>query len=207
MASEALQRGFFARPTVHVAQDLLGTVLVREFPDGQRRSGWIVETEAYVGSEDQACHARHGKTARNAPMWGPPGHAYVYFTYGMHWMLNVVTDRDGFPAAVLLRALYPKEGRAAMRRRRGDRSDRELTDGPAKLCQALDIEGEFSGLDLCAAGSPLRFHEGTSIPDERVTRGPRVGLNKVAEPWLSKPWRFQVKWKSMTEILRTEGGI
>lgn len=207
MATKPLQREFFAQPTVQVARDLLGSVLVRKFPDNQRRSGWIVETEAYVGTEDQASHARHGKTARNAPMWGPPGHAYVYFTYGMHWLLNVVTEQPGFPAAVLLRGLYPREGRAAMRHRRGGRSDRELTDGPAKLCQALEIDGDFSGLDLCTGGAPIQFHEGMNIPDHRVTRGPRVGLNKVTEPWLSKPWRFQVEWGTMTEILRTEGAL
>ncbi len=140
-------------------------------------------------------------------MWGPPGHAYVYFTYGMHWLLNAVTEREGFPAAVLLRALYPDEGRADMRRLRSGRPDRELTDGPAKLCQALEIDGQFSGLDLCTADTVLQIHEGMTVPSDRVTRGARVGLNRVAEPWLSKPWRFRIEWTAMAEILRTEGAL
>lgn len=190
-AAGRLGRGFFDRPTLEVARDLLGQRLVRLEPDGTRLSGLVVETEAYIGSEDLACHARHGRTRRNEVMWGPPGHAYVYFTYGMHWMLNVVTEREGFPAAVLLRAILPQEGLARMRARRRGRPDTQLTDGPAKLCQALAIDGSLNGLDLCDPEAPLFFETAPPVPDSAVTTGPRVGLNTVPEPWRSLPWRFR----------------
>lgn len=206
-ASAPLEREFFARATLQVARDLLGTLLVRELPDGTKLSGWIAETEAYVGSEDLACHARHGRTDRNETMWGPPGHAYVYFTYGMHWLLNAVTERDGFPAAVLLRALHPRDGLPEMRKRRTGRPDTELTNGPAKLCQALAIDGEQDKLDMCARGAQLRFHKGIAISNKFVTRGPRVGLNNVPEPWLSKPWRFRIEREAIPDILSTEGEL
>ena len=188
-----LDRAFFDRPTLEVARDLLGQRLVRLEPDGARLSGLVVETEAYVGSQDLACHARHGRTRRNEVMWGPPGRAYVYFTYGMHWMLNVVTEREGFPAAVLLRAILPQEGMARMRARRRGRTDGQLTDGPAKLCQALAIDGSLNGLDLCHPEAPLFFEAAPAVPDGAVTTGPRVGLNTVPEPWRSLPWCFRCR--------------
>jgi len=190
--SDRLPRAFFARPTLRVARDLLGQRLVRIEPGGTRTSGWIVETEAYVGQADLGCHAHIGRTARNEVMWGLAGHAYVYFTYGMHWMLNVVTEREGFPAAVLLRAIVPSEGAPRMRRRRSGRPPSALTDGPAKLCQALGIDRRLNGHDLCAAGASLSIERGVPIARRFVTRGPRVGLNGVSEPWKSKPWRFRV---------------
>ena len=113
-----MARPFFARSTLVVARELLGRRLVHLDSGGERLSGLIVEAEAYVGSEDLGCHAKAGRTARNASMWGPPGHAYVYFTYGMHWMLNMDTEKDGCPAAVLIRGLLPLEGLETMRRRR-----------------------------------------------------------------------------------------
>jgi DNA-3-methyladenine glycosylase len=112
-----LPRSFFGRSTLLVAHELLGQRLVR-IDRGRRLSGWIIEAEAYIGQADLACHAHSGRTERNRVMWGEPGHAYVYFTYGMHWCLNVVTESTGRPAAVLLRALAPSEGLATMRRRR-----------------------------------------------------------------------------------------
>ena len=135
-----LLRQAFIRPTLDVARDLLGRRLVRITHDGLRLSGRIIEAEAYIGMDDLACHAKAGRTKRNQSMWGPPGHAYVYFTYGMHWMLNVVTEKEGFPAAVLLRAIQPQEGLKRMQRNRGGRQDLPLADGPAKLCQALEID-------------------------------------------------------------------
>ena len=188
-----LTRRFFQRPTLAVARDLLGARLVRLEAGGQRLSGWIVEAEAYVGSDDLGCHARAGRTARNASMWGPPGHAYIYFTYGMHWCLNVVTEAEGYPAAVLIRALLPAEGLARMLRRRGAPGRLDLTGGPAKLCQALGLDGRLDGHDLCSPHARLFLERGRRIPDPDVTTGPRVGLNNVPEPWRSLSWRFLVR--------------
>jgi DNA-3-methyladenine glycosylase len=157
---------------------------------GQRLSGVIVETEAYRGEEDLGCHARAGLTARTRVMYGQPGHAYVYFTYGMHWMLNFVTEEDGFPAAVLLRAIMPLEGIETIAARRKGKPERLWTNGPAKVCQALAIDGSCNGLDLCLPQAELFLEWGKPIPDGRVTIGPRVGLNNVPEPWKSIPWRF-----------------
>lgn len=200
-----LKRDFFARSAVDVARSVLGMRLVRLEPDGARISGWITEAEAYVGPEDLASHARHGRTERNASMWGPPGHTYVYFTYGMHWMLNLVTETDGQPGAVLVRAMLPDEGMDIIRRRRG-RSDRQLTDGPAKLCQALAIDGSLDGHDLCDPAAELFLTSGADAPDRIVTIGPRVGLNHVAEPWLSQPWRFRVSSDHLAELAKKESG-
>jgi DNA-3-methyladenine glycosylase len=187
-----LSHDFFAAPTLQVARDLLGKKLVR-LRGGQILSGWIVETEAYIGEEDQACHARVGKTARTNVMYLPPGHAYVYFTYGMHWLLNFVTEAEGFPAAVLVRALVPHSGLAAMRRLRGGKPDSILADGPAKLTQALAIDGKLNGCDVCARGAPLWVEQAPAAPDAAVVCGPRIGLGSTPEPWLSKPWNFRLK--------------
>lgn len=180
-----LPRSFYDRPTLTVARELLGMRLVRIL-EGQRLSGIIVETEAYVGPDDKGSHAHRGKTARNAPMFGPPGYAYVYFTYGMHWCLNVVTEAEGFPAAVLIRAILPEEGAEVIRARRngGD------TFGPAKLTQALGIGRSENEIDLCTTEHRLWIEYGIPIPEERVTTAPRIGLNRVPEPWKSLPWRF-----------------
>ncbi len=185
-------RAFFARPTLEVARDLLGVRLVHREADGRRVAGVIVETEAYVGEEDQGCHCRAGRTPRTAVMYGPPGHAYVYFTYGMHWLFNVVTEGEGSPGAVLVRALWPVEGLDLIAARRRGRPRREWTDGPAKLCQALAIDGRYHGADLCAPHADLFLEFDRTFPDESVTIGPRVGLNTVPEPWKSIPWRFRV---------------
>jgi DNA-3-methyladenine glycosylase len=166
---------------------------------GRRLAGLIVETEAYRGEEDQGCHARAGLTPRTRVMYGPPGHAYVYFTYGMHWMLNFVTEPEGFPAAVLIRAIFPTEGLEVIAARRDSQPFERWTDGPAKLCRALDIDGRHHGLDLCAPGSELFVEQGPlrgSIPDSAVTIGPRVGLNNVPEPWKSIHWRYLWKKES-----------
>jgi DNA-3-methyladenine glycosylase len=199
--SRRLTRRFFQRPTLVVARDLLGARLVRVERGGSRTSGLIVEAEAYIGSDDLGCHARAGRTERNASMWGPAGRAYVYFTYGMHWCLNVVTEADGFPAAVLLRALLPVEGRAAMRRRRGPAGDRDLTGGPARLCQALGIDRRFDGHDLCATEAHLFLETGVPIPELDVSKSPRVGLNRVPEPWRSLPWRFLVRPSALATLV------
>ena len=183
-----LPKEFYNRPTLTVARELLGARLVRIL-DGIKLVGLVTEAEAYVSEEDLACHARAGQTPRTQVMYGPPGHAYVYFTYGNHWMLNAVTEQEGFPAAVLIRAIQPIEGVEVMSARRNGRD----TFGPGKLCQAMGIGKEENTVDLTIASSGLWIEAGISIPDESVTIGPRVGLNSVPEPWKSIPWRFLVK--------------
>lgn len=185
-------REFFTRSTLQVARDLLGQRLVR-LENDSRLSGLIIETEAYIGEQDQGCHAKAGLTARTQVMFGPPGHAYVYFTYGMHWMLNFVTEPESAPAAVLIRAIHPQEGLDVISARRGKQPKKHWTDGPAKLCQALNIDGSYNGADLCAQKTHIFIEMGESIPDSSVTTGPRVGLNSVPEPWKSLPWRFLTK--------------
>jgi DNA-3-methyladenine glycosylase len=183
---------FYRRPVLQVARDLLGMRLVRII-EGQRLSGIIVEAEAYDGEQDLACHAHHGRTPRTAVMYGPPGKAYVYFTYGMHWMLNCVCGDEGYPAAVLLRAIAPREGLEQMKSHRAGRPPSEWCNGPAKICQAMRIDGRFNGADLSDAQAELRIEVGEDIGDDKITTGPRVGIQGVPEPWLSIPWRLQVK--------------
>jgi DNA-3-methyladenine glycosylase len=189
-----LSEDFFNRDTILVARELLGMRLVRE--EGNRRvSGLIIETEAYRGEEDLACHARAGRTPRTEIMYGPPGRAYIYFVYGMHWLLNLVTEREGFPAAVLIRGLYPLEGKDLIADRRGGQPEPLWTDGPAKICQALNITGEMNGLNLCHTDSALYLECGLAVDPQRILSGPRVGLNGVPEPWKSTAWRFVVQYQ------------
>lgn len=183
-----LPRAFYDRPTLLVARELLGARLVRIL-DGVRLAGLIVETEAYIGETDLGCHAKAGRTPRTQVMYGEPGHAYVYFTYGNHWLLNAVTEREGFPAAVLIRAIQPVEGVEVMLKRRAGRD----TFGPGKLCQAMGIGKGENGLDLTEPGGGLWIEAGVQVSDSLVTKSARVGLNSVPEPWKSKPWRFMVK--------------
>ena len=183
-------RDFFSRPAPLVAPELLGCLLVRCW-EGERLAGVITEVEAYQGVEDQACHARSGKTARNAVMFGEPGMAYVYFTYGMHWMFNIVCEPEGLPAAVLIRAIRPVEGLAAMCRLRPNLADKpDWLNGPAKLTQALAINKDWNGVDMCSAEGGLWIESGVSVPAEEVRTTPRIGLGNTPEPWLSKPWRW-----------------
>ncbi len=193
-AHVCLPREFYLRPTLTVARELLGMRLFRLL-NGVRLGGVICETEAYIGEEDLACHARSGRTRRTAVMYGPPGFAYVYFTYGMHWMLNVVAEREGFPAAILIRAIQPLEGVEIIsaRRQGGD------TLGPAKLTQALAIDNAFNGADLCSQASGLWIEAAAAVPEAEVITGPRVGLYGVPEPWKSKPWRFRISAPAPSE--------
>jgi DNA-3-methyladenine glycosylase len=186
-----LKAGFYSYSTLELARRLLGKRLVRRL-DGVRLSGRIVEVEAYIREDDLACHARFGRTARNAVMYGPPGHAYVYFTYGMHWMLNVVAEREGFPAAVLIRALEPLEGIETMQRNRGLEKIQDLCRGPARLTQALGIDRALNGANLCASDSGLWIEDALPVDEASIATGPRIGLNNTPEPWLSTPWRFYV---------------
>jgi len=187
-----LARDFYARDTLEVARELLGQRLVRVL-DGERLSGIIVETEAYIGEEDRACHAWRGRTPRTEVMYGPPGHAYIYFIYGMYHCLNVVADGLGFPAAVLIRGVQPQEGVEYMRRNRGFRLEEELTNGPGKLCQALAIDQSLNGLDLCH--SDLLFIEEARVVDPgEIEVTPRIGI-RADEIAKGKPWRFLLSGK------------
>lgn len=187
-AAGPLPFAFYSRPAEEVARDLLGCHILREL-DGELCAVEIVETEAYVGPHDEASHAaeRFGRTARNEVMFGRPGLAYVYLIYGMHWCLNAVTDSEGFPAAVLIRAAEPVSGLPRLRARRPGRADDELLRGPGNLCRALGIDGSFNGHDLARA--PLRIAPGVEVPDAHVGRGPRVGISRAVE----HPLRFWIQ--------------
>lgn len=192
-----LPRSFYSRPTLTVARDLLGRVLARRTPDGAVLRGRIVEAEAYVGEEDKACHARAGRTPRTDVMFGPPGYAYVYLTYGMHHMLNVVTEAPGSPAAVLLRAVEPLEGLEWMERARrngggasgaGALRPHQLASGPGKLCQAFGLDLRQNRADL--RGPELWIEEGARVARARIATSARIGCETAAAPWDLMPWRF-----------------
>jgi DNA-3-methyladenine glycosylase len=187
----ALPRVFYDRPTLTVARELLGCWLVHDLPDG-RREGRIVETEAYVGLEDLASHASRGRTARTEVMFGPPGHAYVFLIYGMHHCLNVVTEREGFPAAVLIRAAEPGTGVDL------------ATNGPGRLCRALAIDRTHNGLDL--TGGPLRIElRAPPLPYDAVGTGPRVGVG-YAGAWAERPWRLYLVGNQFVSRSRRSAG-
>ena len=169
-----LPRSFYARPALEVARDLLGKHLVHVV-GGVPRAGRIVETEAYIGPEDLACHASKGRTARTAIMFGPPGRAYVFLIYGMYDCFNVVCEREGFPAAVLVRAIEPEEGVEGK------------TDGPGKLCRALAITRADNGNDLL--GDTL-FIEDRGEPAVNIVATPRFGIDYAGSPWVEAPLRF-----------------
>lgn len=176
---------FFTRPTLQVARELLAQRLVRVYR-GERLSGIISECEAYIGADDSACHASHGRTARTEVMYDEAGHAYVYFTYGLHWMLNVVTEQEGFPAAVLIRALIPQEGIETMRRLR---KREPLADGPAKVCQALAIDRALNGEDLITS-ERLYIERRPTAPDSQVQLTPRIGIQNADRIARERLWRF-----------------
>jgi DNA-3-methyladenine glycosylase len=172
--SETLPSSFYDRPTLGVAADLVGKVLVHTFR-GRRTSGVIVEVEAYIGESDPACHAAPGPTNRNQPLYGPPGHAYVYLNYGLHYLVNAVTEREGFPAAVLIRALEPLEGIHAMRRRRGrpGLAAHMLCSGPGNLTVALGIGPRHNRADLSAGRLTIEDHH---RPPRPLAWTPRIGI-------------------------------
>jgi DNA-3-methyladenine glycosylase len=207
-----VSRDFLARHAVEVAPELLGCVLEHETAAGLVAVE-LTEVEAYAGQTDPASHAYRGMTRRNAVMFGPPGHAYVYFTYGMHFCVNLVCSGEGSVSAVLLRAGAIIEGEDLARARRSHRGPRvarnqetppqaptrqphqaplawrDLARGPARLCQALDIDRSLDGADVCVASSPLRLRPGSTGPAEnprKIVAGPRVGVAQAAEV----PWRF-----------------
>lgn len=170
-----------------MAPELLGRVLVRILPGGERLSGAIVEAEAYEPG-DPASHGFRGPTRRNASMFGPPGRLYVYFTYGHHWMMNVVTRETGVGSAVLIRALEPLEGLEAMAGHRARTDPRDLCSGPGKLAQALGVDRSGDGADL-VRGREVWLEAGEPVPAERIQTGPRVGVSVGGE----RAWRFFVR--------------
>ena len=186
-----LKSEFYARATPIVARALLNKRLVRCL-DGRRLSGRIVEVEAYIGTDDGASHARFGKTDRNAAMFGPPGHAYVYLIYGVHHCLNVVTEETEQAAAILIRALEPEEGIERQQHHRGDGPFQTLTNGPGKLCQALDIDLRFDGADLCAPDAALWIEDAPIVPDEAIIATPRVNVTGDQRA-RTVPWRWHIK--------------
>lgn len=196
--ADALAEPWYARPAEQIARDLLGTILVSTI-DGIETAGRIVETEAYTGPHDAASHAaeRIGRTRRNDAMYGAPGIAYVYRIYGIHWCLNVVTDRVDYPAAVLVRAIEPVRGMDHMRVRRtaGQKRlpDTALTSGPGKLAAALGITGQLNAHMLDRA--PLYITAGQRIPDAAVGRGPRIGITRAAD-WPLRFWVRDNRWVS-----------
>jgi DNA-3-methyladenine glycosylase len=224
-----LSRDLLASDTLAAAPALVGARLVRT--DGSDvRVARIVEVEAYLGREDLASHAHHGRTARNAAMFGPPGHAYVYFVYGMYHCLNVVTEPDGAPAAILIRAAEPLDGVETMRRarlewlearRKRGRSSapgishaaarqrvaelpaHRLAAGPGLVCAALSIGIEHDGVDLFDDLSPLRLVAAPAEERLEIREGPRVGMGSVPEPWHSRPWRF---WVAASPAVSRGGG-
>jgi len=183
----SLTSSFYSRETVTVAQELLGKILVQEI-DGQILSGRIIETEAYTGPGDPASHAFRGPTPRSRIMFGPPGIAYVYFCYGVHHLLNVVTEKDGTAGAVLLRGLEPLEGLDRMMKNRSRKTENGLLDGPGKLTQALEITLSLNGCNL-TKGKELYIIEGETKPGERIITAPRVGIKDGTD----KLWRFRLR--------------
>ena len=191
-----LQRSYYQRDTIAVAKDLLGKILVHESSQGMT-SGRIVETEAYKGPEDQAAHSSGGRrTHRNEVMFGEKGHAYVYFIYGMYYCFNVTTGNvPGKPEAVLLRGLQPVAGKEIMAKRRGTKQTEaiKLTNGPSKLCMAMDISRPQNKTDLTSP--PLYIKNAPSIPIDQIVQTTRIGVD-YAGKWKNNPWRFYIKENS-----------
>lgn len=185
MKNEKLNEKFFGRPTLTVAEALLGKFLVRRLPckpANREVAVMITEVEAYDGFNDRASHARLGKTPRNAPMFGKPGCWYVYFTYGMHWMLNIVTREAGYPAAVLIREgmAVGKDGKAIP------------VTGPARLTRFLKVTGKLSGLPTGIKTGLWIEDRGIKVPKKKIRRGPRVGIYSAGKIWAAKPWRYWI---------------
>lgn len=183
-----LPRSFYEQKTVDVAKQLLGKYLVRKHPEGNT-VGRIVETEAYIGPQDLACHASKGRTARTEVMFGQAGHAYVYFIYGFYNMLNLVTEQKDYPAAVLIRAVEPVSGIDLMKRRREMDKLRDLASGPGKLCLAFAVDRSLNGADLC---NGVLYVEDRDEPAPKFNATPRVGVD-YAGKWKDKRYRFLVR--------------
>jgi DNA-3-methyladenine glycosylase len=183
-----LPRSFYEQPTIDVAKQLLGKYLVRKHPEGDAL-GRIVETEAYVGPRDLACHASKGRTARTEVMFGPAGHAYVYFIYGFYNMLNMVTEAKDYPAAVLIRAVEPMDGIELMKERRRVSELRNLASGPGKLCRAFAVDRSLNRADLTG---DILYVEDRGEPTPKFWATPRIGVD-YAGKWKDKPLRFLIR--------------
>ena len=195
-----LAREFFGRPAIDVAPEVLGCVLSHQTAAGLVAVE-LTEVEAYMGAADPASHAYRGRTARNAVMFGPPGHAYVYFTYGMHFCVNLVCQEEGTASAVLLRAgrIVAGEELARSRRGRGGTGPpRDLARGPARLCQALAIDRAQDGADVCDAASPLRIGPSADVLAGPVVTGPRVGISTAADV----AWRYWIAGEPTVSVYR-----
>src|SRR5262245_39222104 len=194
-----LPHSFYARPTLKVAEDLLGKVLVHRLRQGTT-SGVIVETEAYIGEDDPACHASFGRTERSDPLFGPPGFAYVYLNYGVHYMMNAVTEADGYPGAVLIRALQPLDGVELMKKRRapGGRGidEHDLCRGPGNLTKALGITIKDNRLDLTTSKLTI---EDRGISVGEIATGRRIGIRVAVE----RPWRYWVEGHRSVSVHRS----
>ena len=190
---------FFRQDTVELARKLLGCLLVHRTPDGVA-GGMIVETEAYIGAIDKACHAYRNRSERTEIMYQDGGYAYVYFIYGMHYCFNVVTGPEGEGNAVLVRALEPIIGLGLMRKRRQTNQLRSLCSGPGRLCQALAITKNEYGMDICAANSPLQLIQYRHIPNADIIATPRINV-AYAEEAAVWPWRFSVKESPYVSII------
>eukprot|EP00057_Strongylocentrotus_purpuratus_P032047 XP_786488.2 PREDICTED: probable DNA-3-methyladenine glycosylase [Strongylocentrotus purpuratus] len=201
-AGPRLGPSFFQQPCTQLARQLLGQVLVRVIGD-QRLIGRIVETEAYLGVEDSACHTYMGrKSVANKSMFLSPGHAYVYMTYGMYHCINITSQGEG--QAVLIRGLFPLEGKytmAALRQKASKKSNRtfktkDLCNGPGKLCLSLDIDRQLDGIDLTQSDSSMWVESGDHISDGDIVSCPRIGIDSATKEWVQKPLRFYVKGNS-----------
>lgn len=182
-----LPRNFYDRDTEIVAREMLGAIIESDTPDGTA-TAMIVETEAYIGEHDLACHAAAGRTRRTALLYGSPGFSYVYFIYGMHWCFNAVTRAEGMPSAVLVRAVEPLSGKSLMRERRGSKpKDIDLTNGPGKLCEALGIDGTLNGVSL--QRKPLVIREGRTVSPDDIETTPRIGISRAVD-W---PLRYLIR--------------
>ena len=196
-----LKASFYRRPALEVAPDLLGKVLVRRL-NGKNLAGMIVETEAYTGPHDLACHASKGRTPRTAIMFEAGGLAYVYMIYGFYFCLNAVTEAEGYPAAVLIRAVEPLDHVAVMRRLRGHpEHDRNVASGPGKLCMAMAIDKRLNGGDL--TGETL-WIENRGLAVGEISRSPRVGIDYAGE-YRDKPWRYYLQGNPHVSRVRSKG--
>jgi DNA-3-methyladenine glycosylase len=193
-----LTHHFYAGDTLSVAGALLGKKLVRKYR-GNILSGLICETEAYLGSMDSASHAFKGKTPRNTVMFGRAGMAYVYFVYGMHYLLNIVTEEEENPCAILIRAIVPLDGIEHMQRYRG-KIGKHLTDGPAKLCRALAVDKSLNGWDLMT-GEKLWVEGRPSIPQRFIKKGPRIGIDYAKPADRRAARRFWIDEKYIDEVI------
>lgn len=202
-ALRPLPEAFYLRPVLEAARDLLGRLLVHEAPQG-RAAVRLVEVEAYDGAgRDPASHAFRGRTRRNAVMFGPPGHLYVYFTYGMHWCANVVTGTEGEASAVLLRAGEVVDGHEVAAERRAGIPERDWARGPARLASTLGLDGTQTGLDACSTDGAAAFHAPAEhVPANRIRTGPRVGVAGAGGDAERYPWRFWLEGERSVSVYR-----